>query len=105
MIDWPRPGLGAPVPRAMPASVLASQETRATLIGETTRDRPGSIDGLRALARGERVGDEILDTVRRTLVEVLLHEDRARLVIDLDDAMLGLRSRPAGYFSARASAA
>jgi ATP-dependent helicase/nuclease subunit A len=34
VIDWPRPALGAPVPRAMPASVLASQQTRATLIGE-----------------------------------------------------------------------
>jgi hypothetical protein len=77
----------------------------ATLIGETSRDRAGSIEGLRMLARGEQAGEEILDTMRRVLVEVLLHEDRARLVAALDDAMLGLRPRPAGYFSARASAA
>jgi hypothetical protein len=77
----------------------------AVLIGETSRDRAGSIDGLRALARGERAQDETLDAMRRALVEVLLHEDRARLVAALDDAMLDLRPAPAGYFSARASAA
>lgn len=77
----------------------------ATLIAETSRDQAGSIEGLRALARGERGDEGALDTMRRVLVEVLLHEDRARLLADLDDAMLGLRPRPSGYFSARASAA
>jgi hypothetical protein len=40
--------------------------------------------------------------VRRGIVETLLHEDRGRLLEHLDDALLGLRARPAGYFSARA---
>ncbi|MGE5275286.1 MAG: hypothetical protein ACM3QU_16185 [Verrucomicrobiota bacterium] len=77
----------------------------AILVGETSRDRAASIEGLRALARGERADDETLDTMRRVLVEVLLHEDRGRLVAALDDALVGLRPRPAGYFSAQASAA
>ena len=60
---------------------------------------------IRDRARGERAQGETLDAMRRALVEVLLHEDRARLVAALDDAMLDLRPTPAGYFSARASAA
>jgi hypothetical protein len=77
----------------------------ATLIGETSRDRAALIERLRTLAGGGRAGADAHETMRRLLVEVLLHDDRARLLADLDDAMLGLRSRPAGYFSARASAA
>jgi hypothetical protein len=77
----------------------------ATLVGETSWDRAASIEGLRRLAGGERGDAEIAGTLRRVIVEVLLHEDRTRLVADLDDAMLDLRPRPAGYFSARASAA
>jgi ATP-dependent helicase/nuclease subunit A len=35
VVDWPAPATGAePVPRAVPAGVLASASTRATLIGE-----------------------------------------------------------------------
>jgi hypothetical protein len=77
----------------------------ATLLGETSQDRAALIEGLHALARGEQAHADATDTMRRALVEVLLHEDRTRLVEALDDAMLGLRPRPAGYFSARASAA
>src|SRR4029077_5684211 len=39
----------------------------ARLIGETSRDREVSIDGLRALARGERAQEETLDAMRRAL--------------------------------------
>jgi hypothetical protein len=77
----------------------------ATLLGETSQDRAALIEGLHALARGEQAYADATDTMRRALVEVLLHDDRTRLVEALDDAMLGLRPRPASYFSARASAA
>jgi hypothetical protein len=77
----------------------------ATLLGETSRDRAALVDGLRALARGERADADASETIRRALVEVLLCEDRSRLLAALDEAMLGLRPRPAGYLSARASAA
>jgi hypothetical protein len=77
----------------------------ATLLGETSQDRAVLVEELRALARGERTGADAPETLRRALVEVLLCEDPARLLAALDEAMLGLRPRPAGYFSARASAA
>ena len=41
------------------------------------------------------------DVVRRALVEVLMHGDRAQLVETLDDALLGLRPRPQSYFALR----
>jgi hypothetical protein len=74
----------------------------AVLLGEGGRERAGLAEGLRGLARGERAGAEVADALRRGIVETLHHGDRARLLADLDDALLGLRSRPAGYFSARA---
>jgi hypothetical protein len=54
--------------------------------------------GLRSLARGG-LGEP--DAVRRAIVETLLHDDRDRLLDALDDALLGLRARPPGYFSFR----
>ncbi len=77
----------------------------AILLGETNRDRADLIDGLRRLAGGEQGGPEIADTMRRALVEVTLNDDRRRLLTALDDALLGLRARPAGYLAARSSAA
>ena len=77
----------------------------ATLLGETSQDRAVLVEELRALARGERTGADTPEMIRRAVVEVLLCEDPARLLAALDEAMLGLRPRPAGYFSARASAA
>jgi hypothetical protein len=78
----------------------------ATLIGDTadpaTRAR---VEGLLGLARGAGAEPETADTVRRIFVETVLAEDRARLLVSLDEALLGLRTRPAGFFSARASAA
>jgi hypothetical protein len=72
------------------------------LVGETSHDRGTLTEGLRALARGEAGGARAADALRRAVVEVLLHDDRSRLLVSLDDALLGLRARPAGYFSARA---
>jgi hypothetical protein len=54
------------------------------------------------LARGEEAGDDAVDTLRRAIVEAVLHDDRERLLGDLDDALLGLRARPPGYFGTRA---
>lgn len=77
---------------------------RATLLLADNRERSGLIDRLRALARGDAGGVQVADDVRRTLVETLQHDDRPRLLTALDEALLGLRARPAGYFSARAIA-
>jgi hypothetical protein len=68
----------------------------AILLGDTPRARAELQDRLN--------GDLDADLVRRALVETLMHGDRARLVASLDESILGLRSRPAGYFAARAAA-
>ena len=75
----------------------------AVLLGETGRERAEQLDRLRALAHGEPATDHAADAIRRALVETLLHGDRRRLIAALDDALLGLRPRPAGYFAALAS--
>ena len=43
------------------------------------------MERLSGLARGERVGENDADLQRRALVEVLMHEDRLRLVEALDE--------------------
>ncbi len=63
----------------------------AVLLTEKGRERSELLDTLRA----ERLGREARDAVRRTLVETLLHGDRAELVLALDDTLLGMRPRPA----------
>jgi hypothetical protein len=72
----------------------------ALLLGETAADRQIVLAGLRALAGGEEgtAAARAGDWVRRALVEALVHGDRAALVRGLDDALLGVRARPAGYF-------
>jgi hypothetical protein len=89
-----------------PDGLWAAAMRAATLIGDTadpaTRAR---VEGLLGLARGAGAEPETADTVRRIFVETVLAEDRARLLVSLDEALLGLRTRPAGFFSARASAA
>ena len=75
----------------------------AVLLGETGPDRAEQLERLRALARGEPAGRTATDAVRKALVEVLAHGDRAALVDSLDDALIGVRPRPAGYFAALAS--
>jgi hypothetical protein len=62
----------------------------AVLLADKTRERSDLFDALRA----ERLGGDARDAVRRTLVETLLHGDRAQLVVALDDTLLGLRPRP-----------
>ena len=72
------------------------------LLGETSRERAAVTAGLRALARGQNAGPDASEALRRAIVEALLHDDRQRLIELLDDALLGLRARPPGYFSASA---
>ena len=74
----------------------------AMLLGETSPDRARLIGELRALARGEEGGEGAVDTLRRTIVETVLHDEPDRLIADLDDALLGLRARPPGYYGTRA---
>ncbi|MFL5925233.1 MAG: hypothetical protein ACJ743_08700 [Gaiellaceae bacterium] len=75
----------------------------AVLLGETGSDRVEQLERLRGLARGEPAGRSAGDAVRKAVVETLVHGDRAALVSALDDALLGVRPRPAGYFAAIAS--
>jgi hypothetical protein len=80
-----------------PDGVWAAGVRAAVLLGESGQERAE----LLARLRGEQPSAE---TVRRALVEVLMHGDRSRLVEALDDSLLGVRPRPAGYFAARAAA-
>jgi hypothetical protein len=63
----------------------------AVLLGDKTRERSELLDALRA----ERLARDARDAVRRALVEVLVHGNRAELVLALDDTLLGLRPKPA----------
>jgi hypothetical protein len=75
----------------------------AVLLGESGEERARQLDRLGALARGEPAGATAADAIRKALVEALAHGDRAQLVASLDEALLGVRPRPAGYFAAVAS--
>ena len=86
------------------ADGLWAAAMRATLlVGDGIRERTGLVDRLRSLARGERPGVQVADDVRRAIVETLLQDDRPRLITALDESLLGLRPRPAGYFASRAA--
>ena len=66
----------------------------AALLGETANERADL---------AERFRTPTQDLVRRLLVAVLSHGDRAQLVHELDDALLGLRAGPARVAELRAS--
>jgi hypothetical protein len=80
----------------------------AILLGESGRERIALLAELRALAAGDAVGEAAVDAVRRALVETVQQGDRSALVAALDEALLGLRPRPArpvgGLVAARAAA-
>ena len=86
-----------------PDGLWAASVRAAVLLGETARDRADQLEHLRGLARGEPAGAGAADAVRKAVVETLVHGDRAGLVATLDDALVGVRPRPAGYFAALAS--
>jgi hypothetical protein len=81
----------------------AASVRAAVLLGETGGERADQLERLRGLVRGEVAGAAAADAVRKAVVETLAHGDRAALVTSLDDALLGVRPRPAGYFAALAS--
>jgi hypothetical protein len=62
--------------------------------------------GLRAallLRLKGRLEEPDMDSVRRAIVEVLVHGDRASLINWLDDAALGVRPGPVGFYAKLAS--
>ena len=75
----------------------------AVLLGETGRERAEELERLRSLGRGEPAAAAAAEAVRKAVVETLVHGDRAALVASLDEALIGARPRPAGYFAALAS--
>ena len=75
----------------------------SVLLGESGRDRAALLQSLRGLVAGEGAGPSAEEAVRRGLVEALSHGDRSTLVESLDEALLGLRPRPAGFYAAQAS--
>jgi len=86
-----------------PDGLWAAAMRAAVMLGETGPDRARQLERLRALVRGEPAGRSAAEAVRKALVEALVHGDRTALVASLDDALIGVRPRPAGYFAALAS--
>jgi hypothetical protein len=68
----------------------------AVLLQEKTKERGALVAALRA----DRLDAASRDALRRALVESLLHGNRPALVETLDEALLGLRPRPAGALAA-----
>ena len=90
-------------------SLFQSGSSREEQLREALTALLGGMDGVWAATMrasvllGDRIEEPRPDPVRRAIVETLMHGDRPGLVRLLDDAMLGLREAPAGYF-ARATA-
>jgi hypothetical protein len=82
----------------------AAAARAAVLVGERSSDRGELFARLRSVTGGGRVEEGDTDVVRRALVEVLMHGDRAGLIGRLDESLLGLSPRPVGYFAVRAAA-
>jgi hypothetical protein len=76
----------------------------ATLLGEGSSERADLRVRLRALAGGEPADQSTSDSVRRALVEVLMHGNRVRMIEALDESLLGLRPRPNRSLAVRAAA-
>ena len=66
------------------------------LLGETGREREACLAALRRLREGGAEDGNAADLVRRAIVETLTRGDRLKLVRELDEALLGVRPRPAG---------
>jgi hypothetical protein len=75
---------------------LATAALRAAiLLGESGRERVALLAELRGLAAGDTAAEAAADAIRRALVETVQQDDRPALVAALDEALLGLRPRPA----------
>jgi len=68
----------------------------SVLLGETGREREACLAALRRLREGGAEDGNAADLVRRAIVETLTRGDRLKLVRELDEALLGVRPRPAG---------
>lgn len=81
----------------------AAAARAAVLVGDRGPDRGEVFARLRGLTAGERAAEGDAETLRRALVEVLMHGDRAGLLVRLDESLLGLSPRPVSYFAVRAA--
>ena len=86
-----------------PDGLWAAAARAAVLIGDRSDDRGELFARLRSLTGGGKTVAEDADVVRRSIVEVLMHGDRAGLLDRLDESLLGLSPRPVGYFAVRAA--
>jgi hypothetical protein len=86
-----------------PDGPWAAAARAAVLLGDSPAERTRLLERLRSLTAGGIGGDPVADALRRALVETLMHGDRLALVAALDEALLGVRPRPAGYFASLAS--
>jgi hypothetical protein len=76
----------------------------ATLLGDGSSERADLRVRLRALAGGEPADTHMSDAIRRSLVELLMHGNRERMIEALDESLLGLRPRPSRSLAVRAAA-
>jgi len=72
--------------------LFAASLRAAALLGETPRERAALLERLRLLAAGD-AAVVTADLVRRALVHVLENGERRKLVVALDEALLGLRPK------------
>jgi hypothetical protein len=90
-------------------SLFQTGPARAEQLREALTALRGGPDGVWAaqmrasVLLGDRIEEPTPDGVRRALVEALMHGDRAALVAALDETLLGLRERPAGFYARAAS--
>ncbi|MBD0328859.1 MAG: hypothetical protein ICV64_01995 [Thermoleophilia bacterium] len=76
----------------------------AVLLGSQEGEREELFASLRALAGGAEADAAAAEALRRALVEALLHDERTELLASLDDALLGVRPAPDGYYTRLATA-
>lgn len=88
-------------------SLFQSEPFRSEQLRESLTALLGGTDGLWAaglraallLRLKGRLEEPDVETVRRAIVEVLVHGDRGSLIRWLDDAALGVRPGPVGFFA------
>ena len=83
---------------------FAAAMRAAALLGESGRERVEALGVLQSLAGRARADAAALDTVRRAIVDTLVHGERLGLVDALDEFLLGVRPRPATALELQAAA-
>jgi len=76
----------------------------ALLLADTAEEREELFGSLRLLDAGHEADRVASEAVRRALVEVLVHDERADLRESLDEALLGINAAPDGYYARLAAA-